>query len=94
MRQVEHSFDKLILVCVNEREDGRECCGQKGSLALYERLKTRVKEFYMNIRVSRTGCLGNCATGVTVAIMPDNLYFGEVREEDIETIVEYLKTGN
>lgn len=43
------------------------------------------------IRVSKTGCLGNCESGATIAIMPKNVYFGEVKEEDIPEIIEMLK---
>ncbi|MEK7615257.1 MAG: (2Fe-2S) ferredoxin domain-containing protein [Patescibacteria group bacterium] len=90
MRLSDKQFEKLVLVCVNEREDGSECCGQKGSLELFHKLKAAIKLVRTDTRVSRTGCLGNCASGITVAIMPKNVYLGGVQESDIEEIVKML----
>lgn len=42
------------------------------------------------IRVSKTGCLGNCESGATIAIMPKNVYLGEVKEKDIPDILKLL----
>jgi len=87
MRLADNQYKKLVLVCVNEREDGSNCCGQKGSLELYHKLKTAVKAAALPVRVSRAQCLGNCESGITVALMPENIYFGEVTEVDIPEII-------
>ncbi len=91
MRLSDIQFKKLVLVCVNEREDGTESCGQKGSLELFHKIKDAIKAVRTDTRVSRTGCLGNCQSGITVAIMPKNIYLGEVREENIDEIVKMLE---
>lgn len=97
MRQVDRKFEQLVLVCVNERIDGRECCAHKKSSELYEKLKAAVKEWQkgqigqISIRVSRTYCLDHCETGATVAIMPQNVYLGEVTEADIPEIIDIIK---
>ncbi len=90
MRLAAKQHRKLVLVCVNRRDDGRACCAQKDSEELYEKLKSAVKSVYPDVRVSRTYCLGNCETGATVAIMPDNIYLGEVTVEDIDAIVKQI----
>ncbi len=92
MRLADIQYKKLVLVCVNEREDGRDCCTQKLSKDLHQKLKAAVKAFDSNIRVSQTGCLGNCLSGASIAIMPNNIYLGEVTEADIPQILEILKT--
>lgn len=84
-------FLKLILVCTNIRTDGAACCGNKNSLELHVALKTAVKSLHKNIRVSKSGCLGNCQTGTTVVIMPDNIWLGDVKTEDIPHIINYLQ---
>ncbi|MBI5370190.1 (2Fe-2S) ferredoxin domain-containing protein [Candidatus Uhrbacteria bacterium] len=91
MRPSNNQHEKLVLVCTNERTDGRECCVQKGSLELYEKLKTAIKAACQNVRVSKTGCLGNCESGITVAIMPRNIYLGEVTLQDIPEIVRLVR---
>lgn len=88
MREPDITYQKLILICTNERENGRECCAQKNSVDLYNKIKSSVKAADPTIRVSRTGCLGNCLSGVSVVIMPDDIWLGEVTEGDVEKIVE------
>lgn len=91
MRLSDKQFSKLVLVCTNERTDGRECCAHKASPEFYHALKIEVAKMDPSIRVSKTGCLGNCESGATVAIMPRNVYLGEVKEKDIPEILEMLK---
>lgn len=91
MRLSNIQFSKLVLVCTNEKPDGRPCCAQKISPEFYHALKMAVAGMDPTIRVSKTGCLGNCESGATVAIMPKNVYLGEVKEKDIPDILEMLK---
>ena len=91
MRLSDKQFSKLVLVCTNERADGRACCAQKASPEFYHSLKVAVAAMDPTIRVSKTGCLGNCESGATVAIMPKNVFLGEVTVEDIPEILEMLK---
>lgn len=90
MQEVDKIFEKLILVCTNDRTDGRECCARKGSFEFYQTLKNKMKEVNLGVRVSRTGCLGHCSTGTTVAIMPDNKWFGGVTMDDIDGIISSI----
>lgn len=91
MRLSDIQFSKLVLVCTNERTDGRACCAHKASPEFYHALKMAVAAMDPTIRVSKTGCLGNCSSGATIAIMPKNVYLGEVKETDIPEILEMLK---
>lgn len=90
MRKSDIEYKKLVLVCVNERGEGMQSCGAKGSMELYKKLKQAIKELDPEIRVSRSGCLGNCLSGISVVIQPDNIWLGEVREDDIEHIKKIL----
>ncbi|MBI4599091.1 (2Fe-2S) ferredoxin domain-containing protein [Candidatus Uhrbacteria bacterium] len=90
MRPAEKPYRKLVLVCTNEREDGSNCCAQRGSLEVFQTLKARMKEMDPTVRVSRTDCLGNCATGTTVILMPDNVWLGEVAVEDVPVVIDKI----
>lgn len=90
MREPSLRYKKLVLVCTNEREGERECCKKKGSFSLYRELKTRMKEIDPEVRVSQSGCLGNCLSGVSVVIMPDDVWLGEVTVEDIPEIISFI----
>jgi len=87
MKTPERIFRKLVLVCLNDRPDGRACCMQRDAEGVYDALKLGFAEAAFDIRVSRTGCLGQCTTGVTVVIMPDNVWLGDVRVEDVPELV-------
>ena len=90
MHKIDSRYRKLILVCTNVREDGRECCGQKGSVEFHQKLKAAIKAIDPSIRVSKSGCLDQCATGITVVIMPDNIWLGGITDMDIPSIVKMV----
>lgn len=92
MRQPDLQYRKLVLVCTNEREENLDCCAKRGSLELYKLIKQTLKAADPSIRVSRTGCLGNCLSGVSVVIMPDDIWLGEVTRDDVPKIVELALT--
>ena len=89
--------DVQILVCVNERppDAAKPCCALRGSLAVYHRFKDRVRELGLRDRVmvNRTGCLKHCSRGITVAIQPENLWYGGVTLEDVDEILEVSVLG-
>jgi len=92
MRETEPKYRKIVLVCTNERMDGRECCAEKGSLELFQKLKMAMAGADPSIRVIKTGCLGHCETGTTVLIMPDNIWLGRVQEQNIVEIISLATT--
>jgi (2Fe-2S) ferredoxin len=89
---------RQILVCLNARPPGsrKGCCADKGSEALYEGLKDRVRERGLRDRVmvTRTGCLKHCSRGITVVVQPDNVFYAGVTEADLDTIcASHLEAG-
>ena len=87
-----------ILVCLNVRPPGsrKPCCADRGSEALYERLKDMVRERGLRERVmvTRTGCLKHCSQGITVAVQPDNVWYAGVTEGDLEEIcASHVESG-
>ena len=65
-----------------------ECCAQKRSVDLYHKIKVAIAAVDPEVRVSQSKCLGNCSSGVTVVIMPDDIWLGEVTEKDIPEIIK------
>lgn len=87
-----------VLVCINTRPPGnpKGSCGEKGSEAVFERLKGLVKdsELAERVIVNRTNCLKHCSRGVAVAVYPENVWYAGVKVEDAEEILErHLREG-
>lgn len=88
MQDIGKKYRKVVLVCTNQKENGKECCGMKGAEEIRQKLKDEMKKADLTVRVSKSGCLDRCAEGVTVAIMPDDVWLGGVTEADIPEIVK------
>lgn len=88
-------YERLILVCLNERPSGEASCGGRNSKPLAETLKKAVEEAGKKgrIRVTKTLCLGLCEKGPNVMIYPEGVLLSGVRPEDVPAIVEkYVKS--
>lgn len=84
-------FRKQVLVCTTEGE-GR--CAQKGSLEVFQKFREEVKARNLtDIIVTRLGCTGQHATGPTVIIHPDGLWYQRVTPDDVGEIIEQHLLG-
>lgn len=85
-------YDKHIFICENKRPEGhpRGCCKDKGSTEILERFKKRLKELGLNseIRVNSSGCLDACKFGVAVVVYPEQIWYGGVKLDDVEEIIQ------
>jgi len=85
-------FEKHIFVCENKRSEGhpRGCCAEKNSPEVREFLKKRIKELGLNttVRANSAGCLDACEHGVTVAVYPEQIWYGKVTIDDVEEIIQ------
>lgn len=81
-------FERVIFVCCNEREPGEDACANRGSAELQKKLKEYMKsrDLKGRCRVSRAMCLGLCAVGPNVCIMPENVWYTGVTAADLNEI--------
>jgi sirohydrochlorin ferrochelatase/(2Fe-2S) ferredoxin len=78
---------KHVLVCTNAD------CAERGSVALVRALRRLLKEAgrELDIRVTRTSCMGRCGEGPTVAVYPDGIWYRGVDESDAgELVAQHL----
>jgi (2Fe-2S) ferredoxin len=78
---------KLVYVC-----EGGDCT-EKGSGDLHDRLREMLVERdpeEAKVRVRRYPCFGGCECGINVTVWPDRLFYSEVKQEDLEEIVDQL----
>lgn len=91
MQDIGKKYRKVVLVCTNQKEEGKECCAMKGAKELHLKLKEEMKKTDLTVRVSKSGCLDRCSEGVTVSIQPDDVWLGAVTEADIPEIVKLVQ---
>lgn len=47
-----------------------------------------------DVEIIPTGCLGQCSSGVTVRIIPEEIWYCRVKPDDVDSIVnKHLKEG-
>lgn len=85
-----HPYERVILVCVNERPLESSSCGGRGSVEIAKKIKSIVKERGLSdrIRVTRTLCFGLCEIGPNIAVFPDNVWYNHVKQEDVDDIIK------
>jgi (2Fe-2S) ferredoxin len=84
-------YDKHLFVCCNTKTDpNKRSCGEAHGLDLIENFKSQLKEANtgMNIRVNKSGCLGICNQGPTLAIYPEGTFYVNVQKEDIQELID------
>ena len=85
-------FAQHVFICMNQREDGRPCCGAHGALAAQKHAKKRLKALDMNgqgkIRVNQSGCLDRCEEGPVLVVYPQGTWYTYVDTQDIDDIID------
>src|SRR4051794_35420857 len=88
---------RYLFVCVNNREnDPRGCCAAKGSEAIRGALKEQLKQrglAKLEARACTSGCLDQCASGVTILVEPDHFFYGHVTLADVPEIIGALENN-
>jgi sirohydrochlorin cobaltochelatase len=77
------ALKKHVFVC------GNVDCAERGSIALISTLRRMVDTagWGRDIRITRTGCMGRCGEGPTVAVYPDGIWYRGVQESDAQELV-------
>ncbi len=85
-------YEKHLFICENKRDinDTRGCCADKNSLQIRDLFKKRIKELGLNkkIRANGAGCLDACAFGPSMVVYPEQIWYGGIKAEDVEEIIQ------
>ncbi len=89
---------RYLFVCVNRRPDGtpKGSCAARGAEGLHAMLKEMLKARGLvetEVRACTSSCLDTCWAGPTIAVEPDNFFYGRVKESDLGEIVDGLMSG-
>lgn len=90
-------FEQHVFICMNQRDDGRPCCADKGAQAAQKHAKRRIKELDLNgqgkIRINQAGCLDRCEEGPVLVIYPQGTWYTYVDNDDIDEIIDVHLVG-
>ena len=91
-------FKHHLFICTNERDESasRPSCLPHGSKKLKAAFKDAIKDAGLKhlVRANESGCLDQCEHGPTVVVYPEAVWYGFVRLEDVNEIVnEHLVHG-
>ena len=88
-------YQKQIFVCTNNRKaedpnSPKPSCGDHQAEAIFTELRKIAKDrgLHPRIRVAQAKCLGQCNQGTTIMVYPDNVWYSDVRLEDVPAIAE------
>jgi (2Fe-2S) ferredoxin len=84
-------FNIHIFVCNNQRTGNeRLSCGDAHGLELVAEFKKQINDLKigLKIRANKSGCLGICDFGPTVAIYPEGIFYVGVKKEDVKEIID------
>lgn len=85
-------YENHVFFCLNEREDGRPCCADRGAKNMQEYAKQRIKSLNLNgqgkCRINKAGCLDRCEEGPVLVVYPQAIWYTFVDEHDIDEIIE------
>lgn len=85
------TFRKQVFCCITE---GEGKCASKGGNEVLAKFREEVSQRGLtDILVTKVGCTGQHATGPTVIIHPDGLWYQRVTPGDVAEIIEQHLVG-
>ena len=90
MSPLSTKYNKHILVCTKEREEGsqRGSCSVSGGLDIRNQLVRLINSNGLKgkVRATKSGCMDCCEVGPVVVIYPQNIWYVGVSQDDIDEI--------
>lgn len=91
-------YQHHVFFCVNQRDDGQECCNQHDAEGIRGYAKDCIKKLNLNgkgkVRINLAGCLDRCSEGPVMVVYPDNVWYTYIDKNDIDEIIsEHIQNG-
>ncbi len=81
-----------IFICTSCRINGQQkgFCFSKEAVPIVQRFMELVEENDLSgdVMITNTGCFGICDKGPIAVVYPEGVWYGNLTEDDVETIVE------
>ncbi|MEL6105114.1 MAG: hypothetical protein AAFU85_03725 [Planctomycetota bacterium] len=87
---------RTLVVCMDRK--AAKCCGRDEMVEAWNHLKRRAKDWNRETDVPllrlKSSCLGICAGGPIIGVMPDGVWYGKCDSKMIDRIFdEHLRVG-
>ncbi len=86
-KQETNSGDRYVFVCQNQS------CQRHNSQEVLKTFKAETENL-VDVNVEASGCLGQCSTGPTVRVIPDEIWYYRVQPDNVPLIVLQHLKGN
>src|SRR6476661_148575 len=90
-------YQHHVFFCMNQRDEGRPCCHDRGAKDAQEHAKSRIKKLNLNgqgkVRINKAGCLDRCEEGPVVVVYPEGIWYTYVDKHDIDDIIDSHLVG-
>lgn len=91
-------YQHHVFFCVNQRDDGQQCCNQHDAEGIRGYAKDCIKKLNLNgkgkVRINLAGCLDRCSEGPVMVVYPDNVWYTYIDKNDIDEIIsEHIQNG-
>lgn len=91
MRISQRQTIRHLFICCNTRECG-DYCSSEGAESLVKELKMKLKdaELWDQYKVSKAGCLGPCANGISAILFPENKLITDLTQDHVQELYDLL----
>lgn len=84
--------EKHVFVCTQNRPQGhpRGSCAAGGCAEVINEFMNEIqaRNLFETIGLTNTGCMGPCSLGPSVLVYPEGVMYGNIKKEDVNTIIE------
>ena len=79
-------------MCCNIKPEGKPSCGPKGAIEIVNEIKFYLREngLWDEFKVTKSGCLGPCAQGISATLYPHNLLITNLTKQSIPELIKLL----
>ncbi len=90
MKEEKIPYDKQIFVCTHDLKGEKPSCGDHQGAAIFKELRRVAKEkgLHPRIRVAQATCLGQCDSGTSIMVYPDDIWFKNVQLKDVDELIK------
>ncbi len=83
-----------LLVCTMKRSAPLSSCGSRGSIEIFDALKSQLSAEGLGVDIEKINCLGYCEDGPNVSARSTGKMWSKVSVSALEPIIEYCKESS